>query len=148
MKKKIMLPIDGELKSLEETPDEAFSKGSVGPGFLIIPEKGEVYAPFSGTINVLFPGGHALGLKDANGLDILIHIGVDTVDLKGEGFTTHVNKGDYVKKGAHLVSFDIDAIKDKVPSIASPVVFPGKESAEIIKQKDKKDHTELKISIK
>ena len=147
MNKKIYLPIQGTLKSLEETPDEAFSNGSVGPGFLIIPDKGEVIAPFSGTISVLFPGGHAIGVKDRTGLDILIHIGVDTVNLKGEGFTTHVNKGDQVKKGDPLVSFDMDAIKEKVPSLASPVVFPGMKTAEILKQKDKDQKTILKISV-
>lgn len=147
MNKKIILPIEGSIKPLEETPDEAFSNGSVGPGFLIIPEKGEVIAPFNGTVNVLFPGGHAIGLKDNSGLDVLIHIGVDTVDLKGKGFTTHVNKGDYVKKGTLLVSFDTATIKEKVPSLASPVVFPGRESVEILNQKDKKDKTVLKLSI-
>lgn len=147
MKKKILLPIQGTLKSLKETPDEVFSNGSVGPGFLIIPEKGEVIAPFNGTINILFPGGHAIGIKGQSGLDVLIHIGLDTVNLKGEGFKAHIKKGDYVKKGDPLVSFDMDTLKDKVPSLASPVVFPEMKSADILKQKDKDSKTILKISV-
>ncbi len=147
MNKKILLPIQGTIKPLDETPDEAFSSGSVGPGFLIIPDFGEVIAPMDGTVSVLFPGGHAIGIKDKLGLDILIHVGVDTVNLKGEGFKTHVSKGDQVKKGAPLVSFDMDAIKKNVPSLASPVVFPGMKSVEILKQKDKDTRTILKLSV-
>lgn len=147
MKIKIVQPIQGSLKPLEETPDDAFSNGSIGPGFLIIPEKGEVVAPFSGNVNVLFPGGHAIGIQDLRGLDVLIHIGIDTVNLKGEGFETHVSKGDYVKKGDTLVTFDMEATEDKVPSLASPIVFPGMQSVEILKQKDKDTETVLKLSI-
>ena len=148
IKTKFHMPIKGEYKDISETPDKVFAEGTVGPGFAIEPEEGKVYAPFRGTVSVLFPGGHAVGLKDPKGLEVLIHIGLDTVNMKGEGFTTHVSQNEVVKKGDLLVEFDIEKIKEKADSVMSPVAFSGHESLEVLKSKEKDGRAHLKIEVK
>lgn len=106
-------PVEGKAISLKETSDEVFSSEALGKGIAIVPAKGEVVAPADGTLAVLYPTLHALGFVLDNGAELLIHIGVDTVELKGEGFKKFVEQGARVKKGDKLVSFDIEAIKAK-----------------------------------
>jgi len=147
MKTKFHMPIKGTYKDISETPDDVFGGGTVGPGFVIDPEDGKVYAPFRGTISVMFPTGHAVGLKDSKGNEVLIHIGLDTVKMKGEGFTTHVKQNQAVNKGDLLVEFDVDLIKEKAESHLSPVAFTQSTSVEVLKSKEKEGRDLLKLEL-
>lgn len=110
---KIGSPVEGKAVSLKETADEVFASEALGKGIAVIPSKGEVVAPADGTLAVLYPTMHALGFTLDNGVELLIHIGIDTVELQGECFQKYVEEGARVKKGDRLVSFDIDKIKEK-----------------------------------
>lgn len=99
-------PIDGVYLPLELVQDTTFSTGLMGPGFGIYPERNLVRSPFDGKITMVFPTKHAIGIRRKDGVDLLIHIGIETVNLKGSGFKTFVAKGDSVKKGETLIQFD------------------------------------------
>ncbi|MFT8319964.1 MAG: PTS glucose transporter subunit IIA [Bacillus sp. (in: firmicutes)] len=116
-------PLEGKLLAIEEVPDPVFSQKMMGDGFAIDPVNGILVAPFDGEVVSVFPTKHAISLIDHNGKELLIHVGLDTVNLKGEGFTIFVKDGDKVKQGQKLMDIDFDAIKTKVPSIITPVVF-------------------------
>lgn len=118
----LYMPINGEAVSLSEVEDEAFSTGVLGSGLAIIPAEGKLYAPCDGTVTTLFPTGHAVGILTANGAELLIHIGMDTVKLNGDGFTKKVEQGDTVKKGQLLLEFDIEKIKAAGLSTTTPIV--------------------------
>lgn len=120
---KFSSPINGIAAPIEETPDEAFAGKMMGDGIMIMPEDKTVFAPCDGEILFVFPSKHAVGIKTNDGFEILIHIGINTVELNGEGFETFVNAGDIVKKGDKLIGFDIEYIKDHVPSMATPFIF-------------------------
>jgi PTS system beta-glucosides-specific IIC component len=105
----VRTPIQGGIAPLSEAKDLAFAKGALGKGILIYPEKGEVRAPFDGTVMSLFPTKHAIGLVSNNGLELLIHIGLDTVQLDGNYFKEYVKQGDKVAQGELLLTFDIEA---------------------------------------
>ncbi len=107
----ITSPVEGKAYPLKEVQDEVFASEALGKGIAVLPTKGEVVAPADCTVSVLYPTLHAMGLKLADGTELLIHIGMDTVAMNGDGFTKHVNEGDKVKKGTPIVSFDIDKIK-------------------------------------
>lgn len=115
-------PMKGNVKALAESEDEAFASGALGEGLAIEPTEGKLYAPFDGEIVTFFPTGHAIGLKSADGVELLIHVGMDTVKLNGEGFTPKAKQGDRVKKGDLLLEFDIAKIKAAGYSIVSPVI--------------------------
>ena len=115
-------PITGIAKDLSETPDEVFAGKMMGDGAVVIPTNGNVVAPADAEIAFVFPSKHAIGLRTTDGLELLIHIGIDTVKLEGKGFETFVKDGDKVKKGDKLLSFDLEFIKNNAPSIASPVI--------------------------
>lgn len=106
-------PAEGNVISLGEMKDEAFASGSMGPGAAVIPEKGNVYAPDDAEVTMLFDTKHAIGLMTKDGVEVLIHVGIDTVQLNGEGFEAHVKQGAKVKKGDLLVSFDKKFLEDK-----------------------------------
>ncbi len=110
---KISAPVEGKAVALKETADEVFASEALGKGIAIVPAKGEIFAPADGTLSVLYPTLHALGFVLDNGVELLIHIGINTVELNGECFTKYVEQGTRVKKGDLLVSFDIDEIKEK-----------------------------------
>jgi PTS system D-glucosamine-specific IIC component len=115
-------PLTGVAKDLSEAPDEAFANKMMGDGVVIIPSDGIVVAPADGEISFVFPSKHAVGLTTTDGLELLIHIGIDTVKLDGKGFETFVKDGDKVKMGDKLLSFDLEFIKNNAPSIASPCI--------------------------
>lgn len=125
-------PIKGSVIPLSEVDDEVFSQELLGKGVAIIPEEGKVMAPFNGKINVLFDSKHALGLASDKGVELLIHVGIDTVNLNGEFFTTSFNQGDHFKKGDVLLTFDIQKIKAKGYQITTPIIVTNtNEFAEI-----------------
>ena len=103
--------VKGKIKPLEKVDDPLFSKGSVGQGISIEPQDSTIIAPCDGTLTVVFPTGHAFGLTDDKGMEYIIHIGVDTVSLKGQGFQLLVEQDQKVKKGDPLVKVDFDFIK-------------------------------------
>ena len=108
--------------ALEDTPDAVFASGAMGQGIAIEPSVGEVVAPADGVIRLLFPTNHAIGLATDDGADILIHVGMDTVALEGEGFMAHVTQGSKVKAGQLLLSFDIDTIKKAGYPVTTPII--------------------------
>ncbi|MGQ9412307.1 PTS system trehalose-specific EIIBC component [Streptococcus pluranimalium] len=118
----IVSPLTGEVKSLSEAVDPVFAQGVMGQGVLIDPSEGELVAPVSGTISVLFPSKHAVGLVTDEGVEMLMHIGMDTVNLDGKGFTAHVAQGDKVVAGDSLISFDIATIKAAGYPVETPVI--------------------------
>lgn len=118
----ILSPIKGEVKPIEESSDAAFASGALGKGVVILPEEGKVYAPVTGTVTVLFPSLHAIGVTSDAGVELLIHIGINTVQLNGEGFTAHIKQGDQIKQGQLLVEFDMNKIKEAGYSLETPVL--------------------------
>lgn len=124
----ILSPLSGKKVSLESVPDQVFSQKMMGDGFAVEPESGFVSAPVDGEVINLFPTKHAIGLKTSDGVEILIHVGIDTVELNGEGFVTHVAEGDKISAGQKLIEFDMDLIKEKGYSLISPVIFPQLEN--------------------
>lgn len=116
-------PLTGKVLPLSEVADQVFSSGAMGKGIAIEPEKGELLAPADGEITTIFPTGHAVGLTTTDGIEILMHIGMDTVELNGAGFETFVKQGDQVKAGDLLVKFDIDAIRAAGYSTVTPIVI-------------------------
>ena len=123
----IASPMKGEVKKLSELKDEAFASGVLGKGAAIVPEEGKVYAPADGEITALFPTLHALGMKTGEGAELLIHIGMDTVQLNGEGFEAHIKEGDQVKKGQLLISFDKALIEGKGYCLDTPVLITNSD---------------------
>lgn len=118
----ILAPIKGEVKPIEESSDAAFASGALGKGVVILPEEGKVYAPVTGTVTVLFPSLHAIGITSDAGVELLIHIGINTVQLNGEGFTAHIKQGDQIKQGQLLVEFDMNKIKEAGYTLETPVL--------------------------
>ena len=134
-------PIDGRVASIEETPDDAFSQKMLGDGIVVFPTGSEVHAPCDGSIEVLFPTGHAIGMKSADGTELLIHVGIDTVNLDGKGFTPHVEQGDTVKRGDLLLTIDLPFIEANAPSAAVPMIFTGLPAGKDMKILAKGDAT-------
>lgn len=104
----------------------------MGKGIAIKPSIGEVYAPVSGSVALVFPTKHAIGLLSDDGVEVLIHIGMDTVELDGEGFEVYVNSGDNVEQGQLIAKFDIDLITSKGKSVVTPIVITNSNDFEIV----------------
>lgn len=118
-----VIPLDGKMLSLSKVPDEVFSQKIMGDGFAIEPDNGEVVSPVDGIVSTILDSKHAVGIKADNGLELIVHFGIDTVELKGEGFTALVRAGDQIKAGQALLSVDIDFVKGKAASVITPIVF-------------------------
>lgn len=119
----ILNPVDGEVVTLDKVPDEVFSQKMLGDGFAVKPSGEKVYAPVAGEVKVLFPTLHAIAIETKEGIEILVHIGIDTVELKGEGFEAHVKIGDQVNAGDLLVSFNKKIIEDGGKDTITPVII-------------------------
>lgn len=119
----------GSVVLLADVKDPTFSSGALGAGIAVEPTEGKLYAPADGKITVAFPTGHAYGLRTENGLDLLMHIGMDTVELDGQCFTPKVAKGDTVKRGDVIAEFDIPAIKDAGYLLVTPMVITNSKKA-------------------
>lgn len=124
----IKSPLNGEVIELKDVKDEVFASGVAGKGIAIIPENGEVISPVDGTVTVLFPSKHAIGITTKEGVEILIHIGLNTVMLNGEGFESYVKQGDKVVCGDKLLSFDKEMIQGKGYSLQSPVLVTNADN--------------------
>lgn len=119
----IHAPATGELVPISEVPDQVFAQKMMGDGVAIIPEKGTIVAPFDGVVKTVFPTKHAIGLESESGVEMLIHIGIDTVKLQGEGFDSLVEENETVAQGQPLMQIDLDYVKAHAPSIVTPLVF-------------------------
>lgn len=125
----ILAPLSGNAVNLASVPDPVFSEKMMGDGLAIEPSEGIVVSPVDGEIMQIFPTKHAVGIRAKNGAEILIHIGLETVSLKGEGFETHVQQGDSVKAGDKLVSFDMATISEKAKSTVTPIIITNTDQA-------------------
>lgn len=129
----ISSPVEGKSIPLEEVKDATFSQGILGKGLAVIPEKGEVVAPFDGKIDVMFETGHAVGLTSEKGVELLIHIGIDTVNLEGKYFYPKKSSGDIVKKGDVILTFDKEEITEAGYDITTPIIVSNTDRfAEIL----------------
>jgi PTS system beta-glucosides-specific IIC component len=119
----LVSPLKGQAVVLSDVKDEAFSTGVMGQGLAIVPSDGKLYAPCDGTIETFFPTGHAIGITSTKGAEILIHVGMDTVNMEGDGFTPKKKQGDTVKKGDLLLEFDIAKIKKAGYDTTTPIII-------------------------
>lgn len=143
-------PTNGEILELSSVPDEVFSQKMMGDGFAMKSTDGDIFSPVNGTIEMIFDTKHAIGIKSDNGKEILIHLGVDTVNLKGQGFKVFVETGQKVKAGDLLIHMDVEFIRNNAKSDLSPVIFTNLEESEYISFVPKKIFSKEKdiISIK
>ena len=123
LKKSIFAPMSGTVVPLEQVPDEVFSKKLLGDGVAILPKEGKIYAPVDGEVATVAETLHAYGFLSKEGMEILIHVGLETVHLKGEGFISHVKAGDPVVKGDLIAEVDLDFLKSRDISAITPVVI-------------------------
>lgn len=121
-------PVEGTVKDLAEVNDNVFAEGLMGKGIAIEPKVGKVVAPFDGIVEAIFKTNHAIGLKSKDGAEVLIHIGLDTVNLEGNHFKSHIEKGQAIKAGELLVEFDIDAIKKEGYDVITPVIITNSDN--------------------
>ena len=119
----LVSPMKGEVVELSKVSDPTFGECMLGKGVAIIPTEGKVYAPADGEISIVFETRHAVSMVTTQGVEVLIHVGLDTVSLKGDGFETHVQSGDQVKKGDLLLTVDLDKVKKAGLDTISPVVI-------------------------
>ncbi|SDQ83424.1 PTS sugar transporter subunit IIA [Virgibacillus salinus] len=139
---KIYAPINGEIVSLEEVPDPVFSQKMMGDGIAIKPNKGQVYSPVEGEVVQIPDTKHAIGLRTGDGIEILIHIGLETVSLEGKGFTINVSTGDKVSVGEKLMEFDLEYVRNNASSDISPIVITnGQDTGKKFSMTEEKEST-------
>jgi PTS system IIA component, Glc family (TC 4.A.1) len=119
----IKAPVDGDIVDIVEVPDEVFAQKLVGDGVAVNPKSDIFVSPVNGVITTVFPTKHAIGIKTLEGIEIMIHVGVDTVKLNGEGFTTFINEGDKVKVGDKLLQINRSVLESKAKSLISPIII-------------------------
>ncbi len=132
-------PMEGEIKPLSDVPDAVFSQKLMGDGFAILPTEGTVVSPVSGKIVTFFPTKHAIGIQADSGREILIHVGIDTVKLDGEGFEALVAQGDHVEEGQPLLQVDLDYVSANAPSIITPIIFTNLFDGELLEVENYKN---------
>lgn len=129
--KEIASPIDGEVIAIGQVSDPVFSSKSMGDGFAVVPKENKVFSPIDGKVVSIFPTKHAIGLVDEDGLEVLIHIGIDTVSLNGEGFTILVNEGDSVNFETQLAEVDFAYLKQEQKETTTMVIFTNLDDQEL-----------------
>lgn len=129
--KEIASPIDGEVIAISHVSDPVFSSKSMGDGFAVVPKENKVFSPIDGKVVSIFPTKHAIGLVDEDGLEVLIHIGIDTVSLNGEGFTILVNEGDSVNFETQLAEVDFAYLKQEQKETTTMVIFTNLDDQEL-----------------
>ncbi|WP_391117640.1 PTS glucose transporter subunit IIA [Psychrobacillus sp. L3] len=130
-KLQIYAPITGEILSLDQVPDPVFSQKMMGEGVAIMPKGGSVHSPIDGTVILLSGTKHAIALRSNDGTEILIHIGLETVSLKGQGFTVFVNEGERVSIGQLLIEVDWDYIREHASNVITPIVITNSDEREV-----------------
>ena len=130
---KFAAPVTGRIVKIEDVPDQVFASKTMGDGFAIDPSEGKLYSPFTGEVTVAYPTGHAYGLRTAGGKEVLIHIGMDTVELNGKGFKPAVRQGDHVRQGDLLTEIDLDYIKKAGKPVITPIIFTDGTQVELTK---------------
>ncbi|MGF7058919.1 PTS sugar transporter subunit IIA [Brassicibacter mesophilus] len=126
----IISPLTGEAIDISQVSDQVFSQKMLGDGIAIDPTDGNVVSPCNGKVIQVFPTNHAIGIETKEGIEILIHLGLDTVELKGKGFKRLVNEGDKVKTGDKLIEMDMAYLKDNAKSLITPVVITNGDKVE------------------
>ncbi len=121
-------PLSGNAIALENVNDPTFASGALGKGFVVVPSEGKVYAPFDGTLDLLYDTKHALGMTSSDGIELLVHVGLNTVELDGKYYTAHAESGDTIKKGQLLLEFDISRIKEAGYDITTPVIVTNADN--------------------
>jgi glucose-specific phosphotransferase system IIA component len=128
----VAAPLAGRVVPLDEVDDEVFAGRIMGDGVALQPSDGRVVAPVAGRIEKLFPGGHGVALETPDGVQVLVHVGLDTVELKGEGFTIHAREGDDVAVGDLLVEADLDHLRELGKDLTSPVVVISGHAVDVL----------------
>jgi PTS system glucose-specific IIA component len=143
----VFSPVDGQVLELSKVPDPVFSQKMMGDGMAVEPSAGEIVSPVDGEVIQLFHTKHAIGIRSLSGVELLIHIGLETVAMEGEGFTAHVKEGDKVKVGDPLITCDLELIKEKASSTITPIVIMNGDVLERVTKheeaKAKKSETKL-----
>lgn len=127
----ITSPVNGTVITMDQVKDEVFANKLLGDGFAVEPQDGEIYAPIEGEVFSIFPTKHAISLKSKNGLEVLVHMGIDTVELNGEGFTIHVKEHDQVNASTNMATMDLDAIQAKGKQVPIIVAFTNLKDKEV-----------------
>ena len=128
----ILAPIEGAVVKLDEVPDQVFAEKVMGYGIAIEPSTDKVVSPVEGEVIHLLDSNHAVGLRTTDGVEILIHIGIDTIKMEGQGFKSFVKEGDKVEIGDELLEFDLDLVKEEAKSILTPVVITNTDQFAMI----------------
>ncbi|MDY3619240.1 PTS sugar transporter subunit IIA [Agathobaculum sp.] len=129
----VCAPVSGKIVALSDVPDPTFAQGILGQGAAVLPSEGRIVAPADGTIDVMFDTGHAVSMTTADGAEVLVHVGIDTVNLKGEHYKACCKAGDKVKKGDLLIEFDPAAIEAAGYQIITPVIICNTDAYSAVK---------------
>lgn len=145
----ILAPMSGSVLALDQVPDNTFASGILGKGVAIVPAVGKVIAPFSGEVASLFPTKHAIALLSDSGIELLIHVGIDTVKLDGAPFTAYVKEGDKIKAGDLLLEFDRQAILDAGYQLVTPIIISNSDDYQAVDivPTDRVDAGQLLLSV-
>ncbi|ANC79093.1 MAG: PTS sugar transporter subunit IIA [Bacillota bacterium] len=143
----LIAPLTGKIVNIEEVPDPTFAQKMMGDGIAIEPTEGVVVSPVDGEIVQFFHTKHAIGIQSEAGAEILIHVGLETVSMNGEGFEGHVNVGDKVKAGDKLLSFDLELIKEKAASTVTPIVITNGDAVESLDKRAASEATKGETSL-
>ncbi len=127
-------PVQGKVIPLNQVKDEVFSQKMMGDGFAIIPDNGRVSAPLDAEVMMVFPTGHAIGLKSKDGIELLIHVGIDTVNLQGDGFTIHCKPGQHVHQGDLLIEFNLQILQEHQLDPSCITIFTSGQSVTELKE--------------
>lgn len=144
----IKTPFNGKIVDITEVKDQAFSNKLIGDGFAVIPENNIAVAPCDGKITTIFPTNHALGITTKDGLEVLLHIGIDTVELKGEGFKRLIEVGSKVKKGQEVIEIDLEYLKRSGVDSTTSVVITNMDKVESLEKHLDNAEKVLKVRVK